>query len=59
MQKATLELKVEVKIRRAWWVGPYMGLTAFGARLGLPINPEVVAADLMRGIRVETKVRMK
>ncbi|HEY3432545.1 MAG TPA: hypothetical protein VGK09_08355 [Rhodocyclaceae bacterium] len=59
MAIGTLELKVEVKIHFAWWVTPYLWLTAFGARISLPLNPEVVVSDIKRGMKLEIKVRQK
>lgn len=46
-------LFITVRVRFAWWVKPYLWLTRFGVWLGLPINEDVVASDLKRGIRVE------
>lgn len=35
-----------------WWRWFYMPLTLFAARLGLPINEDLVVADMQRAARV-------
>ncbi len=47
------EITVTARCRLAWWTRPYLTLTRLGVWLGLPVNPDVVARDLKRAIKVE------
>lgn len=49
----TKAIQITIKVKIAWWVRPYIWLTTFGIWLGLPINSEVVARDLVRGVRLK------
>lgn len=45
-------IRVHLQISIAWWVRPYIALTRFGLRLGLPLNIDVAVRDVKKGIRV-------
>lgn len=52
---ADTEIMVKVKISWSIWVFPYLLLTRFGLWLGLPLDPEIIVKDMMRGLRVKVE----
>lgn len=48
------DASVTIRISWPWWFRRiYLPLTIAGAWLGLPLNPEIIAADVKRAARLE------
>ena len=46
-------MKVRVVVKLAWWWRPYSALTRLALWLGLPVDMDVVEADIRRAVRVK------